>query len=340
MLTWLNPNITPLCLIRFELKTSEDLVQSFLWRMSVGFGVSRIQDDTRERGAPYPGVRFASLRPAGRRPCADSVLSRAPGTMAVPKDVAEVTMTSLSNSNDLAAELPEGRVCSQPVSARPRPYVVVKAATDRVLAALLLVLFGPLILLLLVIVRVTSGVPALYSQTQLGRGGHPYRTYKVRTAQHDGACLTGPRVTPLGRTLRRCHLDALPLLWNVLRGEMSLVGPRPERPEITEQLGRALPRYRERLRVRPGITGLAQVLLPPDEHLASVRRRFGCDIYYAEHMSPLLDAKVAAAATLKLFGTSVAWRRRLLRLPTGDEPMRMATAAVAEREPASRLQTA
>src|SRR4030081_2548574 len=100
--------------------------------------------------------------------------------------------------------------------------------------------------------------------------------------------MTGPmwcakgdaRIIPVGRLLRRTHIDELPQLWNVLRGEMSLVGPRPERPEIVADLVREVPRYRERLAVPPGITGLAQVQLPPDEHTDGVRRKVAVDLRY------------------------------------------------------------
>ena len=96
-----------------------------------------------------------------------------------------------------------------------------------------------------------------------------------------------PRVTPVGRVLRWTHLDELPQLINVLMGEMSLVGPRPERPEFLAKLEHDLPDYRRRLAVRPGVTGLAQVQQPPDTDLASVRRKLNYDLYYVERLSPL-----------------------------------------------------
>src|SRR5206468_10815773 len=138
---------------------------------------------------------------------------------------------------------------------------------------------------LMLLVRATSRGPAIFKQVRLGRGGRPYALYKIRSMAHDCERLTGPRwatakdprVTPLGRFLRRSHLDELPQLWNVIRGEMSLVGPRPERPEFVARLERQVPGYRERLGILPGITGLAQVQLPPDEDLDHVRRKVACD---------------------------------------------------------------
>jgi lipopolysaccharide/colanic/teichoic acid biosynthesis glycosyltransferase len=102
-----------------------------------------------------------------------------------------------------------------------------------------------------------------------------------------------PRVTPIGRFLRETHLDEIPQLWNVLRGEMSLIGPRPERPEIASQLERHLPAYRQRLLVRPGMTGLAQLRLPADSDVNGVRRKLSHDLYYIRHRGFGLDFQVA-----------------------------------------------
>src|SRR5207248_4660391 len=140
----------------------------------------------------------------------------------------------------------------------------------------------------MLLVKLTSPGPMLYTQTRLGRRGRPFTIYKIRTMLHDCESLTGPqwstpgdtRITRVGRWLRRTHIDELPQLWNVLRGDMSLVGPRPERPEFIPELENAIPFYRDRLLVRPGITGLAQVQLPPDTDMDSVRRQLAHDIYY------------------------------------------------------------
>ena len=112
---------------------------------------------------------------------------------------------------------------------------------------------------------------------------------------HDCERLTGARwstpgdnrVTWIGKILRATHIDELPQLFNILRGEMSLVGPRPERPEIVVGLELAIPCYRDRLQVRPGVTGLAQVQLPPDTDLESVRRKVAYDLYYIERLQPV-----------------------------------------------------
>src|SRR5262249_20621003 len=151
-------------------------------------------------------------------------------------------------------------------------YVPCKTALDFVAAAVLLVFAAPVIALAALLVKLTSRGPAFYTQTRVGRNGRLFTIYKVRTMMHKCESLTGPRwslpgdprVTRGGHFLRVTHLDELPQLVNVLRGDMSLIGPRPERPEFVPELERAVPRYRERLAVLPGVTGLAQVQLPAD----------------------------------------------------------------------------
>jgi len=209
---------------------------------------------------------------------------------------------------------------------RPRGYSAAKAAFDYATAAVLLVVLGPLVLALMALVKLSSRGPALYSQVRLGRGGVPYRIYKLRTMEHECEKRSGvrwstagdPRITPLGRFLRTSHLDELPQLWNVLRGEMSLIGPRPERPEIVPELERVLPNYRQRLAVKPGITGLAQVQLPPDVDITSVERKLERDLEYIGRMGPVIDLKILAATAAKVAGVPRETRCRLVGLPAGE----------------------
>jgi sugar transferase (PEP-CTERM/EpsH1 system associated) len=190
-------------------------------------------------------------------------------------------------------------------------------------ALVLAVLAAPAVLLLAALVKLTSRGPAFYAQTRLGRGGRPYRLYKLRTMAHDAEKLSGPqwstpggpRVTWLGRALRKSHLDELPQLWNVLKGEMALVGPRPERPEFVAVLKQAVPHYEERLLVRPGVTGLAQIQLPPDTDLESVRRKTAYDLYYLRTASLWLDLRIIFLTAFYAAGTKVFWPFRLLGMP-------------------------
>jgi lipopolysaccharide/colanic/teichoic acid biosynthesis glycosyltransferase len=183
-----------------------------------------------------------------------------------------------------------------------------KALADRVIAAVLLAVLAPLILITMLLVRLTSAGSPLYMQNRTGRDGRTFRIYKLRTMHQDCERTSGirwatrddPRVTPLGRILRKTHLDELPQLWNVIRGDMSLVGPRPERPEIIRQIERTIPEYRERERILPGVTGLAQVQLPPDSDLDGVRRKLAHDLYYLENASLWLDLRIVVCTALKV----------------------------------------
>jgi lipopolysaccharide/colanic/teichoic acid biosynthesis glycosyltransferase len=196
-------------------------------------------------------------------------------------------------------------------SIRPeyRWYVPLKAAVDWLAALLLAVPAGVMILLLAALVRLTSPGRAFYSQRRVGLNGRVFTMYKLRTMVENCELTTGPvwctrddpRVTGIGRILRDTHLDELPQIWNVLRGEMSLIGPRPERPEIVARLERTIPNYLDRIAVRPGLTGLAQVQLPADSDDDSVRRKLACDRYYASLLSPWLDLRIALCTCLYLF---------------------------------------
>jgi len=128
-----------------------------------------------------------------------------------------------------------------------------------------------------------------------------------------------PRVTRLGRLLRLTHLDELPQLHNIIRGEMSLIGPRPERPELIRDLEPAVPGYRKRLDVRPGLTGLAQVRLQADTSIEHVRRKVRYDLYYIRRMSLSLDMRIIAATVAYLvvvYFTAV--RDLVFATPLGD----------------------
>jgi lipopolysaccharide/colanic/teichoic acid biosynthesis glycosyltransferase len=203
-------------------------------------------------------------------------------------------------------------------------YVPWKASAEFVIALVLLVLTAPLTVLAALLVKLTSRGPAFYSQTRMGLHGRSYRIHKIRTMTHDcerhsGACWASPkdpRITPLGRFLRRTHLDELPQLWNVLRGEMSLVGPRPERPEFLPQLEQVLPNYRDRLLVRPGVTGLAQVQLPADTGVESVRRKLAYDLYYVRQAGPWLDLRILLGTAFKVFGVSFPALQKIFLIPS------------------------
>jgi lipopolysaccharide/colanic/teichoic acid biosynthesis glycosyltransferase len=198
-----------------------------------------------------------------------------------------------------------------------------KNLLDRLLAFCLLILLLPVMALVVLVVKLSSRGPAIYRQTRVGRGGELFTLYKFRTMPIDSEkngpqwSLPGdPRISGVGQFLRRTHLDELPQLWNVLLGDMSLIGPRPERPEFVPKLAAAIPHYEARLAVRPGVTGLAQVQHPADIDLDSVREKLGYDLWYMQHRGAWLDCRILVATGLKLFGISFPWLQSLLQLPT------------------------
>lgn len=201
-------------------------------------------------------------------------------------------------------------------------YFALKAWPTRILGAVLFVLASPIILFLILIVRLTSPGPGLYPQTRTGKHGKEFRMYKIRTMYQDAESLSGPtwckpgdsRITPLGKVLRLLHLDELPQLINIVRGEMDLIGPRPERPAFVELLAREIPNYRDRLGVLPGVTGLAQVNLPPDETLDCVRRKLILDRDYIRTASPSLDLRILICTSLRMLGIRHGRAVRLFRL--------------------------
>jgi Undecaprenyl-phosphate glucose phosphotransferase len=176
---------------------------------------------------------------------------------------------------------------------------IAKRVFDVVLSALLLVAISPLMLAVALLVKVTSRGPVLFQQERVGLDGHAFQMLKFRTMRQ-GAEAEGPqfatagdkRTTLVGGVLRRLSLDELPQLWNVFIGDMSLVGPRPERPVFIDQFRRRIPRYQLRHMVKSGMTGWAQIHgLRGD---TSIQKRVEYDLYYIEHWSLLLDLRILA----------------------------------------------
>jgi lipopolysaccharide/colanic/teichoic acid biosynthesis glycosyltransferase len=249
-----------------------------------------------------------------------------------------------SPSSDEAPTL-AGRVVQRVLS---HSYGIAKVTVEFSLSVILLILAVPVMVIAGIAVKLSSKGPVFYSQTRLGRGGRPYSIYKIRTMTHNcesksGACWStagDTRITRVGHFLRRTHIDELPQLWNVLRGDMSLVGPRPERPEFVPKLAQAIAGYRERLLVRPGVTGLAQVQLPPDTDLNSVRRKLAFDLYYIENASLSLDIRLILCTALNTAGLPFAWTGKLFFVPSGEEIERAYETAVAVRGVMPELQPA
>jgi lipopolysaccharide/colanic/teichoic acid biosynthesis glycosyltransferase len=205
-------------------------------------------------------------------------------------------------------------------------YTGAKVAFDYLTAALLLPIALPLIGLAALAVRLTSPGPVFYTQTRVGLNGRRYRIYKIRTMHHNCELVSGvrwagkddTRVFRVGRFLRQTHIDELPQLLNVLRGEMSMVGPRPERPEVIQAKGleQVVPGYRYRLTVKPGVTGLAQLQLPADTDLTSVRHKIVYDLYYVQNQGLWLDLRLVFGTVLRAIGAGPRLIRRVCLLPS------------------------
>lgn len=184
------------------------------------------------------------------------------------------------------------------------PMPVWEQSTKRLLDILfsfvVLVVGLPLWIGLAFAVRLTSRGPAIYKQERVGRQGRHFTIFKFRTMRENAEASTGPvwakkddpRYTALGRWLRKMRLDEVPQLWNVLRGDMSLIGPRPERPYFVEKFISDVPLYNRRHRVRPGITGWAQVMWHYDRSLEDVMQKLKYDLFYIENMSLRMDFKI------------------------------------------------
>jgi exopolysaccharide biosynthesis polyprenyl glycosylphosphotransferase len=175
-----------------------------------------------------------------------------------------------------------------------------KRVMDVVLSLVLLIITLPISIVVFILIRMTSQGPAVYRQKRVGKYNRQFTMYKFRTMYQNAETGTGPvwakgddpRITPLGYWLRKLRFDEIPQLLNVLRGDMSLVGPRPERPFFVEQFLNQIPLYHRRLRVRPGITGWAQVKWKYDESFDDVVEKTKYDLFYVENMSLRMDLKI------------------------------------------------
>ncbi len=185
-------------------------------------------------------------------------------------------------------------------------FETTKEILDVLLGIVLLVLFGPVILISGILIKLGSKGPVFYSQVRLGKDGRPFKLYKIRTMFKDAERRIGAvwarkgdsRVVPIARWMRKSHIDELPQLVNVIKGEMSLVGPRPERPEILKKLQPRYPNVYKRLTVKPGITGLAQIRNGYDTHVDLFKEKLKADIEYIDTRSWSLEF----AIMLRTFG--------------------------------------
>ena len=180
---------------------------------------------------------------------------------------------------------------------KSRLLSIAKRLSDLVFATVGLLILAPVMLAVAIAVRLGSSGPMLYTQTRVGKDGKPFTIFKFRSMRVDAEAVTGavwsqsgdPRVTTVGRFIRRTRLDEIPQLWNVFRGDMSFVGPRPERPEFVEQLTEQIPFYGQRHVVRPGLTGWAQVRHQYGASVDDAMQKLQYELYYIKHLSVAFD---------------------------------------------------
>ena len=181
-----------------------------------------------------------------------------------------------------------------------RKFVLFKRLFDLFVASIALILLSPLLLIITILIKFDSSGPALFEQDRIGKDGKIFKMWKFRTMRNNAEIETGPvwadeedpRVTSLGQFLRRAHLDELPQLINVFKGEMSLIGPRPERPEFLEMINGHIEHFNQRLDVRPGITGLAQVRYRYGASIKDAARKLKYDLLYIKRMCWILDFQI------------------------------------------------
>jgi lipopolysaccharide/colanic/teichoic acid biosynthesis glycosyltransferase len=181
-----------------------------------------------------------------------------------------------------------------------------KRVLDIVAGSLGIVMLAPIIGLTAMVIKIVSPGPAFFKQERVGLKGKRFFIYKLRTMRVDAEKNTGPmwakendpRLIKFGRAMRKLHLDELPQLYNVVRGDMSIVGPRPERPVFVEKLCEEILDYKNRIKVRPGITGLAQVRHKYDETIKDVRKKVKYDLLYIREMCLMVDLRILARTVL------------------------------------------
>ena len=181
-----------------------------------------------------------------------------------------------------------------------------KRGMDILFSLIGIVLAAPIMLAAAVLIKFTSKGPIFFKQERVGKDGKIFNIYKLRTMKADAEKYTGPiwaqendsRVTLMGKILRKTHVDEIPQLINVLKGEMAIVGPRPERPVFVTDLSKKIPEYNKRLKVKPGITGLAQVRHKYDETIEDVKKKIKLDILYIKEMCVMTDLRIMAMTVL------------------------------------------
>jgi sugar transferase (PEP-CTERM system associated) len=295
----------------------EDIGAHIQEHPETGLAISGYVDDSHEIGALLPGGKVLGRLSALREIVAATRPNRIVVGMSERRNQAPMSeLLELRFAGNIIEEVAAayervcGRVCIRELRPSqliysgelgPRPQdVAYQRAINSLVAGAVLVFASPFLLLTAIAVRLSSPGPVLYRQVRVGLNGQPFTLYKFRSMRADAEAGTGavwaapddPRITPVGRIIRRIRFDELPQLFNVIRGEMAIVGPRPERPEFVRALCDEIPYYRQRHCVRPGITGWAQISYKYGDTLEDTITKLEYDLYYIKNMSLSLDTYI------------------------------------------------
>jgi sugar transferase (PEP-CTERM system associated) len=213
----------------------------------------------------------------------------------IPVEEANFILEKINGKIELDDLHPSAMIFSEGFRVK-RGNLFLRRVMSFVISLIGLVLTVPIFPIVALLVKLTSPGPVFFSQERVGRKGRTFRVYKFRTMRQDAeaggakwAIKNDPRITPIGKFLRKTRLDEVPQLWNVLKGDMAFVGPRPERPEFVQWLAEAIPYYNLRHIIRPGLTGWAQVRYSYGASLEESKEKLKYDLYYIKHMSLSLD---------------------------------------------------
>jgi sugar transferase (PEP-CTERM system associated) len=297
-------------------QTLQKIVQGIREKPTMGLKILGYLDDDASGDDPFPGIpRLGSIQDLNNslNPRPDRIVvglaerrNRLPVHELLELRFSGIRIEEATHLYEAAF----GRVCTREF--RPSQLIfseelgprsgseMVQSVYCFLFAVILIVVTAPLMLLVALAVRLTSPGPILLRQKRVGRSDHVFMVYKFRSMYADAEARTGavwatrndPRITPVGRFIRRVRLDELPQLFNVLKGEMAIAGPRPERPEFVKTLSEKIPYYRQRHCVKPGITGWAQINYKYGDTIEDTITKLEYDLYYIKNMSASLDAYI------------------------------------------------
>jgi sugar transferase (PEP-CTERM system associated) len=273
---------------------NEDVFVNFKTLLPCSIGECGLVEKVRELDVTKVVVAFSEKR--GRLPVRDLLQCRLDGVEVLDGN----TFVEMLTGKLIVRNLNPGWLIFSDGFQKSFFQRVLKAGADAFLAIALLVLLSPLMLIVMIAIKLDSPGGVIYSQTRLGKGRRLYQIYKFRSMVENAEKETGPiwageddpRITRVGRVLRRLRIDELPQLWNVVKREMSFVGPRPERPIFVGELSKTIPYYDIRLTIKPGITGWAQINYSYGASLEDAIEKLNYDLFYIKNMSLFMDLMI------------------------------------------------